>query len=134
MLVYWYKCQNRANRERPPGDTLNAWAGKHKDQEWALCCSTFEGCDTAAKFHAACDAHTPTLTVGHNSRHFTFGGFVRTLSLVSDAAGVIPQAQQALFWLADKLPRGGRRRGVIPALSRRAAPRAPRSVDAETTC
>ena len=65
------------------GDTLNAWAGKHKDQEWALCCSTFEGCDTAAKFHAACDAHTPTLTVGHNSRHFTFGGFVRTLSLVS---------------------------------------------------
>ena len=53
-------------------------------QEWSLCCSTFEGCDTAAKFHAACDAHTPTLTVAHNAGdggsnpgNFTFGGFVR---------------------------------------------------------
>ena len=57
-----------------------------------------EGCDTAAKFHAACDAHTPTLTVAHNAGgtsepswlndgvsqtnpgNFTFGGFVRTPS------------------------------------------------------
>ena len=63
---------------------LNAWAGK-LDREWSLCCSTFEGCDTAAKFHAACDAHTPTLTVAHNAGdggsnpgNFTFGGFVRS--------------------------------------------------------
>ena len=62
---------------------LNAWAGM-EGQEWSLCCSTFEGCDTAAKFHAACDAHTPTLTVAHNAGdggsnpgNFTFGGFVR---------------------------------------------------------
>ena len=45
---------------------LNGWAGK-LDREWSLCCSTFEGCNTAAKFHAACDAHTPTLTVAHNA-------------------------------------------------------------------
>ena len=85
------------------GRTLNGWAGQG-EQKWSLCCSTFEGCDTAAKFHAACDAHTPTLTVAHNaggtktSGHsngqectpsnpcsnpgdFTFGGFVRIPSL-----------------------------------------------------
>ena len=69
------------------GGTLNGWAGKGEGQEWSLCCSTFEGCDTAAKFHAGCDAHTPTLTVAHNAGNggsnpgnFTFGGFVRTLS------------------------------------------------------
>eukprot|EP01045_Picozoa_sp_COSAG04_P023105 COSAG04_NODE_2699_length_3714_cov_39.069499_1_plen_58_part_10 len=55
-------------------------------REWALCCSTFEGCDTGAKFHEGCDAHTPTLTVAHNAGgkngdgevnpgNFTFGGF-----------------------------------------------------------
>eukprot|EP01045_Picozoa_sp_COSAG04_P029509 COSAG04_NODE_4868_length_1852_cov_1.523103_3_plen_80_part_01 len=44
-------------------------------REWSLCCSTFEGCDTAAKFHAACDAHTPTLTVARNA-----GGTVCTKS------------------------------------------------------
>ena len=80
------------------GGTLNGWAGKGEGQEWSLCCSTFGGCDTAAKFHAACDAHTPTLTVAHNAGgtqtgdhcdggynkdcktnpgNFTFGGFVR---------------------------------------------------------
>ena len=73
------------------GATLNAWADK-KGQGWSLCCSTFEGCDTAAKFHKRCDAHAPTLTVAHNAggtstdKHnkgevnpgnFTFGGFVR---------------------------------------------------------
>jgi len=69
------------------GGQLNTWAGM-EGQVWALCCSTFEGCDTAAKFHAACDAHTPTLTVAHNAGgtnqfhhvnpgNFTFGGFVR---------------------------------------------------------
>ena len=55
-------------------------------QGWSLCCSTFEGCDTTAKFHAACDAHAPTLTVAHNAGsddgsnpgNFTFGGFVRS--------------------------------------------------------
>eukprot|EP01045_Picozoa_sp_COSAG04_P003205 COSAG04_NODE_129_length_24418_cov_207.438217_8_plen_726_part_00 len=63
--------------------TLSNWTGR-LDREWSLCCSTFEGCDTAAKFHAACDAHTPTLTVARNSGdgevnpgNFTFGGFVR---------------------------------------------------------
>ena len=69
------------------GGALNGWAGEGEGQEWSLCCSTFEGCDTAAKFHAACDAHTPTLTVAHNAGsdrnggnrgNFTFGGFVRT--------------------------------------------------------
>ena len=63
------------------GGTLSGWAGKGEGQEWSLCCSTFEGCDTAAKFHAACDAHTPTLTVAHHAgeggSNFTFGGFVR---------------------------------------------------------
>eukprot|EP01045_Picozoa_sp_COSAG04_P021889 COSAG04_NODE_2397_length_4209_cov_10.504380_1_plen_393_part_00 len=64
------------------GEQLNGWAGT-EGQEWALCCSTFEGCDTAAKFHQACNAHTPTLTVarprnhGSNPGDFTFGGFVR---------------------------------------------------------
>ena len=79
------------------GEQLNAWAGM-EGQEWALCCSTFEGCKTAAKFHKRCDAHTPTLTVAHNAGgtqtghncggwdhtdcktnpgNFTFGGFVR---------------------------------------------------------
>ncbi len=72
------------------GVTLNGWAGKDASQEWALCCSTFEGCDTAAKFHAACDAHTPTLTVARNAGNgrsnpgnFTFGGFVRPPPLPS---------------------------------------------------
>ena len=60
------------------GGQLNIWAGM-EGQEWALCCSTFQGCDTGAKFHAACDAHAPTLTVVHNSLDFTFGGFVRIL-------------------------------------------------------
>ena len=62
----------------------NRSAAFHEDQEWALCCSTFEGCDTAAKFHAGCDAHNTTLTVAHNAGdggsnpgNFTFGGFVR---------------------------------------------------------
>jgi len=69
------------------GGQLNIWAGM-EGQEWALCCSTFQGCDTGAKFHAACDAHTPTLTVARNAGgtyggesnpgNFTFGGFVRT--------------------------------------------------------
>ena len=75
------------------GRQLNTWAGM-EGREWALCCSTFEGCDTAAKFHAACDAHAPTLTVAHNiggtyhnpltgrdetnPGNFTFGGFVRS--------------------------------------------------------
>ena len=72
------------------GETLNTWASR-KGQEWGLCCSTFEGCDTAAKFHAACDGRAPTLTVAHNAGgtwtfngkaftnpgDFTFGGFVR---------------------------------------------------------
>ena len=74
------------------GEQLNVWAGKGESQEWRLCCSTLEGCDTAAKFHAGCDAHTPTLTVARNdgcSEHdcpgfrnpggFVFGGFVRSL-------------------------------------------------------
>eukprot|EP01045_Picozoa_sp_COSAG04_P002969 COSAG04_NODE_116_length_25104_cov_94.064907_9_plen_634_part_00 len=67
------------------GGTLNGWAGKGEGQEWSLCCSTFEGCDTAAKFHAGCDAHNTTLTVAHNAGNggsnpgnFTFGGFVRS--------------------------------------------------------
>eukprot|EP01045_Picozoa_sp_COSAG04_P021891 COSAG04_NODE_2397_length_4209_cov_10.504380_3_plen_199_part_00 len=47
--------------------------------EWALCCSTFEGCSNGGWFHENCDAHTPTLTVVHNSLDFTFGGFVRIL-------------------------------------------------------
>jgi len=70
------------------GRQLNTWAGM-EGREWSLCCSTFEGCDTGAKFHAACDAHTPTLTVAHNTGgtndkgeknpgNFTFGGFVRS--------------------------------------------------------
>ena len=67
------------------GEQLNGWANM-TGREWSLCCSTFEGCDTAAKFHAACDAHTPTLTVAHNAGgtkyhvnpgNFPFGGFVR---------------------------------------------------------
>ena len=69
------------------GGQLNTWADT-EGREWSLCCSTFEGCDTGAKFHAACDAHTPTLTVAHNAGgtswdgrvnpgNFTFGGFVR---------------------------------------------------------
>ena len=72
------------------GRQLNGWANM-TGREWSLCCSTFEGCDTGAKFHAACDAHTPTLTVAHNTGgtndkgeknpgNFTFGGFVRTPS------------------------------------------------------
>ena len=61
------------------GKQLNVWMG-NSSQVWSLCCSTFEGCDTAAKFHAGCDAHAPTLTVAHNAGDFTFGGFVRTLS------------------------------------------------------
>ena len=74
------------------GEQLNVWTGKGESQEWRLCCSTLEGCDTAAKFHAGCDAHTPTLTVARNdgcSEHdcpgfrnpggFVFGGFVRSL-------------------------------------------------------
>ena len=79
------------------GGQLSAWAGKGEGQEWSLCCSTSEGCDTAAKFHAGCDAHKPTLTVAHNAGdthygevnpgNYTFGGFVRTFSCVfpSDA-------------------------------------------------
>ena len=71
------------------GAMLNAWADK-KGQVWSLCCSTFEGCDTAAKFHAGCDSHNTTLTVAHNAGgtdkygkssnpgNFTFGGFVRS--------------------------------------------------------
>ena len=65
------------------GNQLNAWADM-EGREWSLCCSTFEGCDNATKFHAGCDAHTPTLTVarnagdgGSNPGNFTFGGFVR---------------------------------------------------------
>ena len=72
------------------GGQLNDWADKGKGKEWSLCCSTFEGCDTAAKFHAACDAYNVTLTVAHNAGdgrynpgNYTFGGFVRTyLSVV----------------------------------------------------
>ena len=63
---------------------LNSWAAKGEGQAWSLCCSTFEGCDTAAQFHAGCDAHNTTLTVAHNAGNggsnpgnFTFGGFVR---------------------------------------------------------
>ena len=63
---------------------LSGWIDD-EGREWALCCSTFEGCDTAAKFHAACDDRTPTLTVAHNAGNggsnpgnFTFGGFVRS--------------------------------------------------------
>ena len=69
------------------GAALSGMAGM-AGQEWALCCSTFEGCDNGTKFHAACDGHTPTLTVVHNGGgtylgktnpgNFTFGGFVRT--------------------------------------------------------
>ena len=65
------------------GEQLNTWANM-TGREWSLCCSTFEGCDTAAKFHAACDDHTTTLTGAHNAGeydnpgNFTFGGFVRT--------------------------------------------------------
>ena len=62
---------------------LVAWVGK-KSQVWSLCCSTFQGCDTAAKFHTNCD-NKSTLTVAHNAGNagsnpgnFTFGGFVRT--------------------------------------------------------
>ena len=80
------------------GGTLNGWVDEGEGQEWALCCSTFEGCDAAAKFHEGCDAHNTTLTVVHNAGclvagsacdpensgsnpgNFTFGGFVRTLS------------------------------------------------------
>ena len=67
---------------------LHPWADM-TGREWVLCCSTFEGCDTAAKFHAACDEHTITLTVARNAGcseqdcpgysnpgNFTFGGFV----------------------------------------------------------
>ena len=79
------------------GRKLNSWAGRTSEAEWSLCCSTFEGCDTAAKFHAGCDAHKPTLTVAHNAGdthygevnpgNYTFGGFVRTFSCIfpSDA-------------------------------------------------
>eukprot|EP01045_Picozoa_sp_COSAG04_P003448 COSAG04_NODE_140_length_23600_cov_1779.264414_16_plen_262_part_00 len=82
------------------GRQLNGWAGT-TGREWALCCSTFEGCDTAAKFHAACDAHTPTLTVAHNAGgtqpwsggksnpgNFTFGGFVRSPPKPAEAPGL----------------------------------------------
>ena len=90
------------------GGQLSVWAGT-EGQEWALCCSTFEGCDTAAKFHAACDAHTPTLTVAHNAGgttpsglphegeinpgNFTFGGFVRIPSTRLRAAILV-----VAFW------------------------------------
>ena len=64
------------------GSALSNWTNA---QHWRLCCSTFEGCDTAAKYHAGCDAHAPTLTVAHNAGNggsnpgnFTFGGFVRS--------------------------------------------------------
>ena len=67
--------------------TLNTWAGFGNATQWSLCCSTFEGCNTTAKFHAGCDAHNITLTVVHNAGrgrgnpgNFTFGGFVRILS------------------------------------------------------
>ncbi len=68
------------------GGQLNVWAVT-EGQEWSLCCSTFEGCDTGAKFQQLCGAHSRTLTVVHNSGgtalgatnpgNFTFGGFVR---------------------------------------------------------
>ena len=67
------------------GGTLNGWADM-TGRGWSLCCSTFEGCDTAAKFHQGCDNKT-TLTVAHNAGgdrnggnpgNFTFGGFVRS--------------------------------------------------------
>ena len=74
------------------GGTLSGWAGKGEGLEWVLCCSTFEGCDTGAKFHAACDAHAPTLTVAHHAgdggSNYTFGGFVRPLD---------PEAPLAIF-------------------------------------
>ena len=67
---------------------LNAEAPLRLSALLRLCCSTFEGCDNGTKFHAGCDAHTPTLTVVHNADgtylgktnpgNFTFGGFVRT--------------------------------------------------------
>ena len=49
------------------GVTLNGLANKGEPQEWSLCCSTYEGCDTATKFHTGCDDRTPTLTVAHNA-------------------------------------------------------------------
>ena len=59
------------------GAALNGWAGKDECQEWALCCSTFNDCESAGEFHAGCDGRTPTLTVARNAGNFTFGGFVR---------------------------------------------------------
>ena len=59
------------------GAALNGWAGKDECQEWALCCSTFDDCESAGEFHAGCDGRTPTLTVVRNAGNFTFGGFVR---------------------------------------------------------
>ena len=80
------------------GGRLAGWAGM-EGHEWVLCCSTFEGCDTAAKFHAACDAHAPTLTVAHNAGdggsnpgNFTFGGFVRSPPKPAEAC------IRAVFW------------------------------------
>ena len=65
---------------------LHSWFGD-ENKKWVLCCSTFEGCDTASNFHSACDDMMPTLVVAHNAGgtyngrtnpgNFTFGGFVR---------------------------------------------------------
>ena len=64
------------------GAALNGWAGKDECQEWALCCSTFDDCESAGEFHAGCDGRAPTLTVARNAGNFTFGGFVRSPPLV----------------------------------------------------
>lgn len=63
-------------------EALATWSARSVGAHgWTRCCSTFEGCDTAAKFHDACDPHNITLTVAHNSnRNHTFGGFVRPLT------------------------------------------------------
>eukprot|EP01045_Picozoa_sp_COSAG04_P025370 COSAG04_NODE_3319_length_2939_cov_23.714085_1_plen_716_part_00 len=87
------------------GTTLNGWvteewgnelSGWTHAQHWRRCCSTFEGCDTGAKFHAACDSHNTTLTVAHNAGdggsnpgNFTFGGFVRIPSARLRAATLV---------------------------------------------
>ena len=49
------------------GAQINNWVG-NAGQVWALCCSTFDGCDTGALFHEHCDARTtPTVTVARNA-------------------------------------------------------------------
>eukprot|EP01045_Picozoa_sp_COSAG04_P018755 COSAG04_NODE_1760_length_5665_cov_4.392203_2_plen_786_part_00 len=85
------------------GKELHSWSNSSVSSVWAKCCSTLEDCDTAAKFHAACDAHAPTLTVARNTGgtvakcdfqdvgcdktnpgNFTFGGFVRATPQASN--------------------------------------------------